>query len=111
MKQVNKNGIASALGAVVLTSMSSMAMADTVNPFGAQQLESGYMQVAPEGKCGEGKCGESKKAHKEGKCGEGKCGAEKKAMKEGKCGEGKCGGDKKAKKEGKCGEGKCGGAA
>ena len=94
MKQVNKNGIASALGAVVLTSMSSMAMADTVNPFGAQQLESGYMQVAPEGKCGEGKCG-----------------AEKKAMKEGKCGEGKCGGDKKAKKEGKCGEGECGGAA
>ena len=68
MKQVNKNGIASALGAVVLTSMSSMAMADTVNPFGAQQLESGYMQVAPEGKCGEGKCVKSKKSRKERKC-------------------------------------------
>lgn len=76
MKQVNKNGIASALGAVVLTSMSSMAMADTVNPFGAQQLESGYMQFAPEGKCGEGKCGDKK--------GEGSCGGDKKS--EGSCG-------------------------
>lgn len=91
MKQVKKTVVASALGAVVFGSMSAMASAETVNLFGAEQLESGYMQFAPEGKCGEGKCGESK-AKKEGKCGEGKCG-ESKAKKEGKCGEGKCGGD------------------
>ena len=100
MKQVNKNSIASALGAVVLGSMSAMAVADNTNPFGAQQLDSGYMQFAPEGKCGEGKCGESKKAKKEGKCGEGKCGESMKTAKEGKCGEGKCGERIKAAKEG-----------
>ena len=88
--------VATAFGAGI--AMSPMAMADT-NPFGATELNGGYMQVAGshagEGKCGEGKCGE-------GKCGEGKCG-ESKGDKEGKCGESK--GDK----EGKCGEGKCGG--
>ena len=56
-------------------SASPLASADT-NPFGMQNLEGGYMQVA-EGKCGEGKCGEGKKADKEGKCGEGKCGGKK----------------------------------
>ena len=108
MKSVTKTSVATAIGAVVLSSLSAASFAESANPFGAQQLESGYMQFAAEGKCGEGKCGESK-SKKEGKCGEGKCG-ETKASKEGKCGEGKCGGDK-AKKEGKCGEGKCGGAA
>jgi uncharacterized low-complexity protein len=61
------------------------------NPFGMQQLDSGYIQLAEakaqDGKCGEGKCGGSKA--EEGKCGEGKCGGSK--AKEGKCGEGKCG--------------------
>ncbi len=108
MKSVTKTSVATAIGAVVLSSLSAASFAESANPFGAQQLESGYMQFAAEGKCGEGKCGESK-SKKEGKCGEGKCG-ETKAKKEGKCGEGKCGGDK-AKKEGKCGEGKGGGAA
>ena len=53
MKQVKKTTVASALGAVMFSSMSVMANAETVNPFGAQQLDSGYMQFAPEGKCGE----------------------------------------------------------
>ena len=60
------------------------------NPFAAQPLDAGYMQLA--GADTEGKCGGTKDA--EGKCGEGKCGADKGT--EGKCGEGKCG-------EGKCG--------
>uniref|UniRef100_UPI000B4A5DFD HvfA family oxazolone/thioamide-modified RiPP metallophore n=1 Tax=Lacimicrobium sp. SS2-24 TaxID=2005569 RepID=UPI000B4A5DFD len=105
MKQIKKTGIATALGAVVIGSLSHVAVASEAGNFGMQTLESGYMQFA-EGKCGEGKCG-GDKAKKEGKCGEGKCGGDK-AHKEGKCGEGKCGGDK-AHKEGKCGEGKCGG--
>jgi uncharacterized low-complexity protein len=80
-------------------SASPVVFADS-NPFGMQDLGTGYMQLA-EGKCGEGKCGE--KMMKEGKCGD-------KMKKEGKCGdkmnmEGKCG-DGKAKKEGKCGDGK-----
>ena len=89
--------VATAFGAGI--AMSPMAMADT-NPFGATELNGGYMQVAGS-HAGEGKCGE-------GKCGEGKCG-ESKGDKEGKCGEGKCG-EGKAKKltKGKCGEGKCG---
>jgi uncharacterized low-complexity protein len=108
-----KKSMSLAMGASFVAAMSAapIANADT-SPFGMQNLESGYLQVA-EGKCGEGKCGgkakgEAKKA--EGKCGEGKCGGDKGAAKkaEGKCGEGKCGEDK-SKKEGKCGEGKCGG--
>ena len=51
---------------IATMSVSPLASADA-NPFGMQNLESGYMQVA-EGKCGEGKM------KKEGKCGEGKCG-------------------------------------
>ena len=96
--------VATAFGAGI--AMSPIAMADT-NPFGAAELNGGYMQVAGshsgEGKCGEGKCGEGKCG--EGKCGEGKCGEGK--CGEGKCGEGKCGEGKCG--EGKCGEGKCGG--
>ncbi len=109
MNKNMKKSLAVALGTTFVAAMSAspIANADT-NPFGMQNLESGYMQVA-EGKCGEGKakeegkCGEGK-AKEEGKCGEGKCG-EGKMKKEGKCGEGKA----KAKEEGKCGEGKCGG--
>ena len=95
MKQIKKSSVATALGAVVIGSLtSSVAMAES-NPFAIQSLESGYSQFAAEGKCGEGKCGGDKAAK------EGKCGGNKAAK------EGKCGGDKAAK-EGKCGEGKCG---
>jgi uncharacterized low-complexity protein len=98
-----------AIGAAFVASMAASNIASAApaagdNPFAMNELDSGYMQVASEGKCGEGKCGEGKKdKKKEGKCGEGKCGEGKKDKKEGKCGEGK-------KKEGKCGEGKCGGS-
>ena len=109
MKKSMKKSLSVALGTTFVAAMSaSPAVNAEANPFGMQNLGSGYVQVA-EGKCGEGKCGG--KATKEGKCGEGKCG-EGKAEKEGKCGEGKCGESKgKGKKdsEGKCGEGKCGG--
>ena len=96
-----KKSLSIALGTTFIAAMSASPVANAdANPFGMQNLESGYMQVA------EGKCGEGKKA-KEGKCGEGK------AAKEAKCGEGKCGGkgmeNKSEKaKEAKCGEGKCG---
>ncbi len=96
-----KKSLSIALGTTFIAAMSASPVANAdANPFGMQNLESGYMQVA-EGKCGEGKCGEGK-MKKEAKCGEGKCG-EGKMNKEGKCGEGKM------NKEGKCGEGKCGG--
>ncbi|MEH6549984.1 MAG: hypothetical protein V7711_14915 [Pseudomonadales bacterium] len=117
--------IVGALSAAFLASAIVPAVsADTINPFAATELSSGYnlanFDKHAEGGCGEGKadgegsCGEGK-AKAEGKCGEGKCGADKKAEKEGKCGEGKCGADKKAKAEGSCGgdkakaEGSCGG--
>ena len=98
--------IAAVIGAALAGSLSAVNLANAAeNPFGATQLQNGYMTLAEndaggnkemkEGKCGEGKCGGDKKM-KEGKCGEGKCGGDKK-MKEGKCGEGKCGGDKKMK--------------
>ena len=84
-----KKPLAIAVGATFAAAMAAtpIASADT-SPFGMQSLESGYLQVAGEGKCGEGKCGG--KSDSEGKCGEGKCGG--KSDKEGKCGEGKCGG-------------------
>ena len=92
--------VAAVIGAALVGSLSAVNVASAAeNPFGASQLESGYMVVASmdekEGKCGEGKCGEGKDK-KEGKCGEGK------DKKEGKCGEGKCG-EGKDTKEGKCG--------
>jgi len=72
MKTSMKKTLSIALGTSFVAAMaaSPAANADT-NPFGMQNLESGYMQLA-EGKCGEGKCGEGKA--KEAKCGEGKCG-------------------------------------
>jgi uncharacterized low-complexity protein len=87
--------LAAALGAAFLSMAASTAVQANENPFSANQLSSGYMQIAGmEGKCGGAKAEKAK----EGKCGEGKCGAGKKeAMekaKEGKCGEGKCGGKK-----------------
>lgn len=109
--------VAAAVGFALAGSLSVANVANAAeNPFGANQLSQGYLQLADakmgEGKCGEGKCGGDMKA--EAKSGadkmqaEGKCGGEK-------MGEGKCGGEKmpaEAMKaaEGKCGEGKCGGA-
>ncbi len=129
-----------AIGAAFAVSMAASTVATAApagdNPFAMSELQSGYMQLAMEGKCGEGKkadmkkkdgkCGEGMKKEKEGKCGgdmkkkkEGKCGGDMKKKKEGKCGgahmkkkDGKCGESMKKdmkKKEGKCGEGKCGG--
>lgn len=110
MKNTMKKSLSVAMGATFLTAMSvsPIVSADT-NPFGMQNLESGYLQVA-EGKCGEGKakeakCGEGKA--KEAKCGEGKMDTSDKA-KEAKCGEGKCGEGKMDNSE-KAKEGKCGG--
>jgi uncharacterized low-complexity protein len=62
--------------------VSGAASADLSNPFGMQQLDSGYVQLAEakakDGKCGEGKCGDNRAEDadkvKEAKCGEGKCG-------------------------------------
>ncbi len=121
MKNSTKKPLVAALGAAFVTSMAfAPAVSAEVSPFGATELETGYMVLA------EGKCGGADKAAakaKEGKCGKGKCGADKAAAKaekakegkcgEGKCGEGKCGADKAAAKaekakEAKCGEGKCG---
>ena len=97
--------VGTAFAAGLAASNVAMAKEAGANPFMMNELSSGYMQVAQEGKCGgtpkEGKCG-ANKGTKEGKCGEGKCGDSKKAVKEGKCG------DSKKGKEGKCGEGKCG---
>ncbi len=107
MKNTMKKSLSAALGTTFVAAMaaSPVANADT-NPFGMQNMERGYMQVA-EGKCGEGKCGEGKMKMKKEKAKEAKCGeAHKKEM------DGKCGGESKKmkmKKEGKCGEGKCGG--
>jgi len=127
MKNSTKKPLVAALGAAFVTSMAfaPAASADT-NPFGATELETGYMVLA-EGKCGEGKCGADKAAEKakEAKCAEGKCGSmmNGKKMKKGmekSCGammkgkEGACGMEKGAEKakeakcaEGKCSEGKC----
>ena len=75
-----KKSLSVAMGATFAAAMAtSPVVSADANPFGMQNLESGYMQVA-EGKCGEGKCGEGKMKDKmkdkakEAKCGEGKCG-------------------------------------
>jgi len=110
MKKSMKKSLSIALGTTFVAAMSAAPVANAdVNPFGMQNLESGYMQVA-EGKCGEGKCGEGM-MNKSDKAKEAKCGDDK--AKEAKCGEGKCGEGMMNKsdkaKEAKCGEGKCGG--
>jgi uncharacterized low-complexity protein len=99
-ENIKTKPVAAIVGAALVGSLSSMAVAAQDNPFGASQLDRGYMLLAgmEEGKCGEGKCGEAMKT--EGKCGEGKCGEAMKAEAEG---------DETKEKEGKCGEGKCGG--
>ena len=89
MKKTNLKPVAAALGTALAMSVAATPAAADANPFGMNDLNSGY-QVAwgdkPEGKCGEGKCGEGKKA--DAKTQEGKCGDKKP---EAKCGEGKCG--------------------
>ena len=81
-----------AIGSVFAVSMIAAPAAKAAdNPFGMQQLSSGYLVAdakAKDGKCGEGKCGAAKKdakakdtKMKDGKCGEGKCGAAKKDAK------------------------------
>lgn len=101
MATSKKTSIAIAASAAMTAGLAlSPSIASAENPFAAQELSNGYMQLAEhhaeEGKCGEAKCGGDKKTE------EGKCGGDKKAE------EGKCGGDKKMD-EGKCGEAKCGG--
>jgi uncharacterized low-complexity protein len=115
-QKTTKRTLATAVGATLVGGLAFASGTQAgENPFGLQELNSGYMQIAmQEGKCGEGKCGEEMKTE-EGKCGEGKCGSDMKAG-EGKCGgdkakEGACGGSKEGASksmEGKCGEGKCG---
>ena len=55
-----------AMGAALLGTVAMSAYANSANPFAADEMNAGYMQV------GEGSCGEK---GKEGKCGgEGSCG-------------------------------------
>ncbi|NVJ62320.1 MAG: hypothetical protein HWE27_18175, partial [Gammaproteobacteria bacterium] len=71
--------IASLVGASLAASVSVGSVNADANPFGINDLASGYQisqfveSKETEGKCGEGKCGDDKKKS-EGKCGEGKCG-------------------------------------
>lgn len=98
MKKTHLTPVAAALGTALVLGVAAGA-AQAANPFGMQDLSSGYQLAMGD------KPADSKPA--EGKCGEAKCGADKKAS------EAKCGGDKKAA-EAKCGgekkmeEGKCG---
>jgi uncharacterized low-complexity protein len=101
--KTTKRTLATAVGATLAGSLAFAAGTQAAeNPFGLQELNSGYMQIAME----EGMTGDAKTEA------EGKCGDEKKT-KEGSCGEktkaqeGAAPMDK-SKMEGKCGEGKCG---
>jgi uncharacterized low-complexity protein len=86
------NSLAATLGVSLLGALALNAQA-AVNPFAAQELQSGYSlaEKGAEGSCGakdeEGKCGSKTD---EGSCGA-KTGGEAKSDAEGKCGEGKCG--------------------
>lgn len=76
---------ATALVGIALAGSIGLAQAEEGNPFVAEDLGGGYMQLAEadtEGKCGEGKCGSKDE--------EGKCGASDNDDDKG--GEGKCGG-------------------
>jgi uncharacterized low-complexity protein len=128
-KKYSQKPLAAALGAAFLSVTASSAVQANENPFTANQLSSGYMQIAGM----EGKCGGMK--GKEGKCGgKGACGGMMKKMdadgdgnvsraefdtyhsgkfdrmdtnKDGMIGKSEMTMGKG--KEGKCGEGKCGG--
>ena len=60
--------VAAAIGAALVGTLSASVVNAAENPFGLQQLDSGYMQIATSGT--EGKCGGEKSS-------EGKCGGEK----------------------------------
>jgi uncharacterized low-complexity protein len=55
---------AALVGAAIVGSLGAFGVAQAAgNPFAAQPLDTGYMQIAgadTEGKCGEGKCGADK---------------------------------------------------
>ena len=79
---MNKKLLSIAVGTTFVASVTAANAATTENPFGMNELDSGYqvaMSIMPEGSCGEkgeeGKCGGDKAT--EAKCGEGKCGGAK----------------------------------
>lgn len=112
---------------LALGATGSVNAGQSQNPFGMQQLHSGYIQLAEakaqDGKCGnttetkasDGKCGNNA-AQPEPKARDGKCAANatqpEEKVKDGKCGSSMQGNgavrtvDKA--REAKCGEGKCG---
>ncbi len=100
------------LAGAAMVSVTGVASASE-NPFGLTKMDSGYTQVAMEGKCGEGKCGgqmkeDAMEAKEMKKSKEGSCGGMNKQPMEGKCGdkmkEGSCGANMAPKvKEGTCG--------
>ncbi len=109
---INKS-LSIAMGATFAATVTAIPMANAnTNPFGIQNLQNGYTQIASnnEGKCGAnkmktGKCGanfmmKKAKAEQESKCGANKM---KKMEQEGKCGANKM---KKMEQEGKCGANK-----
>lgn len=90
MSNSNRKTMPTSLAVAMSATLAVGAFAATAhadNPFGSNELSSGYMQLASNHSSGE--------KHEEAKCGEGKCGGDK-AEKDGeaKCGEAKCGGDK-----------------
>ena len=86
-----------AIGSVFAVSLIAAPAAKAAgNPFGMQQLNSGYLVA--DAKAADGKCGDKKGAKDhDGKCGEGKCGDKMGAKDlDGKCGDKKANdGDKK----------------
>ncbi len=97
------------LAMTVALGASGAASADLSNPFGMQQLDSGYVQLAEakakDGKCGEGKCGANKAAAEETKAKDGNCGAGKAKAGDGNCGANKTKEDEKVK-QASCGDNK-----
>ncbi len=64
-----------AASAAIVASFAAGNAVASENPFGMQQLDSGYSVAMSEGTCGEGKCGDDKA--KEAKCGGDKAKEEK----------------------------------
>ncbi len=121
---VSKTNLALAM-TLALGATGSVSADQSQNPFGMQQLHSGYVQVA-EAKAQDGKCGNASETKaSDGKCGnntpepkakDGKCAANT-TQPEDKVNDGKCGSNKQGNNmdrgtakttEAKCGEGKCG---
>lgn len=96
---MSRKTLSSVMGAAIATSLAGVAAAGE-NPFAANDLASGYMQLAEAGKetkemvCGEGKCGGQKMASPEMNCGAMMDTAKKDASQEAKAVEGKCAGMK-----------------